>query len=409
MTVNESGTNGTGRKTNGESGGRDDRETTADGGASRRSVLRSIGVVGAGSAGLSVGTVQASPPSHAQANGRSDGTETGTSRDTVTTAGETSTSETTMQVGMYDGSSSSTLDGGTEIEQWLETGLDVQNLFVPWDDALYEVDELFGQTVPALWQAGRSPMLTWELFLTSGSTPDDILSRVADGQYDRYISEWTSRLNRAAKESGVRNPTLYARLAHETNGNWYPWAPAGGTGSPADYVRMWRHVKEQVESQVSDEVEMEWVWAVNGTDVGEYSMEELYPGDGCVDWVALDAYNWGASQSWSDWRSPEEMFARPIDRLKSLSDSPIAVTEVASSSLTASGHDVDRKSEWISRLFAALHERGVEMCIWFNEDKESDWAVFGGERGREQVVVDGEPRQVYAAFADAVGTYCRSQ
>lgn len=367
---------------------------------SRRSVLRSVGGIGIGSLTAFAGLGEANPPPHAPAKGRRN---EGTDSDSE----DTTTPSTTMEIGVSDGSDSSAVRRGSNVEQWLETGLDVQNLFIPWDDGRYELDELFGQTVPSLWQAGRNPILTWELFLTTQSTPEDILTRVVDGEYDNYIAEWTTRLNNAAEASDDTHPTVYIRLGHEMNGNWYPWAPAGGSGTPKAYIRMWRHVREQVEAQRSEEIQLRWIWAANADDVGEYEMEELYPGDKHVDWVAVDCYNWGASQSWSNWQSPQDCFTEPVTRLQALSDNPVAITELGTTSLTSSGYDTDRKAEWISDTFTTLDELGVDMCVWFNQDKETDWAVFGGERGQESISVKGEEHKMYPSFANAVETYCR--
>lgn len=364
----------------------------------RRNVLTATGGIGVAILTGFAGTSQASPPPHASAKGWQD-------KDNSDHDEETTISNSSMQVGLFSGSLTSALNEGSKVEQWTNTGLSVQNLFIPWDNGRYELNELFGTTVPALWQAGRDPMLTWELFLTNGPTPNDILSRVANGEYDDYIADWTDRLNRAATETKVETPTVYIRLAHEMNGDWYPWAPAASDATPETYIAMWRHVKEQVEAQSTDELQLKWVWAANGTDVGAYTMEELYPGDECVDMVAVDCYNWGTSQSWSSWQSPHELFSEPVSRLQSLSDKPIAITEVGTSSLTSSSYDPSQKAAWITDAFAVFDELGVEMCVWFNEDKESDWAVFGGQRGDEQVTIDGQTYEVYSTFADGIRTY----
>lgn len=315
-----------------------------------------------------------------------------------------STLNDNMIVGVSDGSDPQSVTQGNRFDQWLEGEVDVQNIFIPWDDAGYELDELFTQTIPGLWESERQPMLTWELFLTSGSTPDDILSRVASGEYDSYIDEWMSRLNRAATESSISTPTVYIRLGHEMNGNWYPWAPAGGDGTPEAYLEMWKHVWTRVENQSQKDIQIRWVWAANHVDVGEFTMEELYPGDEYVDWLAIDGYNWGESQSWSEWRSPEEIFQQPLQRLASLGDGPLAVTEIGSSSLSGGEADIQRKSEWITDAFIMLNNYNVNMCIWFNEDKESDWAVFGGQRGDEQTEIDKVEYNTYSAFKNSIHT-----
>lgn len=377
-----------------------DTTDTSDEKSCRRDVLRNVGAVGTAALVPFSTPTGATPPPQAKAWGRNkkDDAETDSGTDVI--------SETSMRVGVYDGSNPTCVDQGSNFEQWLGRGLDVQNVFVPWDDGRYELDDLFNQTVPSLWQEGRTPMITWELFLTSGSTPDDILSQVAAGEYDCYIADWVDRLNAAAADTGAAAPSVHIRLAHEMNGDWYPWAPAGGAGTPEDYIAMWRHVRSEVENRSTDDVSVEWVWSVNGVDVGEYAMEDLYPGRAHVDRMAFDRYNWGATQPWSTWQSPSELFSEPVSRLRSLDDAPVAITEFGTTSITASGPDVDKKSAWITDAFTTLDSLGVDMAVWFNRDKETDWAVFGGERGAERVTIDGRQYATYSTFEDAVRTYC---
>lgn len=310
-----------------------------------------------------------------------------------------------MLIGIYDESDPHALHEGNQFAQWLGRGIDVQNIFIPWDDGRYEFDELFDQMLPGLWNRGREPMLTWELSLSSGPTPDDILTKIANGRYDSYIKEWTGRLNQAASADKRETSVVYLRLGHEMNGNWYPWAPAGGSGTPEEYINMWKHVHSEVENQVASNVDIKLVWATNSTDIGEYAMEELYPGDEYVDWLAIDAYNWGEARSWASWHSPDELFSKPLQRLKSIGDHPIAVTEVGSSSMTTTGPDIERKSDWITEAFAVFSKFDVAMCLWFNYDKETDWAVFGGSKGDQNAIIDGQKYNAYSAFRRAVRKY----
>ena len=66
--------------------------------------------------------------------------------------------------------------------------------------------------------------------------------------------------------------------------------------------------------------------------------EAFWPGEAYVDWVAVDGYNWGASRTWSTWRSPESTLGPMVARLRALAPAkPVAVTETASTSAAADG------------------------------------------------------------------------
>jgi hypothetical protein len=57
---------------------------------------------------------------------------------------------------------------------------------------------------------------------------------------------------------------------------------------------------------------------------------------------------------------------------------PVSVNEAGATSATAGG-----KSSYITRYFDWLRANVIRMAIWFNFDKERDWAVFGGALGDE--------------------------
>jgi hypothetical protein len=57
--------------------------------------------------------------------------------------------------------------------------------------------------------------------------------------------------------------------------------------------------------------------------------------------------------------------------------------------VTASGPDVGAKSQWIADAHAYVLAGDIRMVVWFNEDKETDWMVFGGSSGDGAYVGDG--------------------
>jgi beta-mannanase len=309
-------------------------------------------------------------------------------------------------VGAYAGSDRRAVARADATERWLGDSLDVQHVFTPWDVREDAVSYLFEELLPAIWAAGRVPLVTWEPFTPAPeSTPPDVAERIAAGAYDEYVRQWAERL-----ESWVRGPDgvpgtgddrrLYLRFAHEANGDWYPWCPAGDA---APYVAMWRRVRDAF-GEFALDGRVRWLWAVNHVDVGPSGIESVFPGDAYVDRVAVDGFNWGATRDWSAWRSPKAVFEDALDRVEALTDAPACVAEVGCTARTEAGVDPDRKNDWIADAFEYFAGRDVDAVCWFDVDKETDWAVFGGERGLDRWTddADGRTYRVYPSFRRAV-------
>jgi mannan endo-1,4-beta-mannosidase len=304
----------------------------------------------------------------------------------VPAAGPAQATDPPVLLGVYYGNQGWAMGEVAAMEAWQGRRHAVVELFTNWSSTKKTIDNLFKAQLPNVWANGNVPLISWEPF-TGGATPADIEARIARGDYDGYVRTWAARLATFLAGGDGRLGTAddrraWLRPAHEANGDWYPWGAAAGANSPADYVAMWRRIHGLVAATGVGPTQLQWVWAANAEDVGGHAAEAFYPGHAYVDWVAVDGYNWGASQAWSSWRSPGEVLGPMVGRLRALAPlKPLAVTETASTSSTTQGPSLAAKSAWATELFQWLPANGVRMVVWFNEDKETDWAVFGGSAG----------------------------
>jgi len=310
----------------------------------------------------------------------------------------------TMLLGVYYGDQGWKMDQVKALEGWQGKRDAVVVLFTAFDTSNHGMTNLFGQQLPNIWANGNVPLITWEPY-TSRNTPADIESKIAAGSYDSYLLAWGGRLRTflAGPDGAYGNADdrrVYLRLAHEPNGNWYPWS-AGGTTSPATYIAMWQHVHLLLDGLALDPTHLQWVWAVNHEDVGNFAAEEYFPGDLWIDWIAIDGYNWGTSQAWSSWTAPSDVFSSMAGRLRALSTRPLAITETASSSATTAGANAALKAQWITQLFSWAETSDVRMICWFNEDKETDWQTFGGSLGDGTYKVGRTTYKVYGSYRTA--------
>jgi hypothetical protein len=231
-------------------------------------------------------------------------------------------------------------------------------------------------------------MLFWEpKICTWERTPPDVEVQAATGEYDAHLRAWADRLKVYLSGPDTTYDTeddrrVYIRLAHEMNGPWYAWGAITGDNAPSDYIRMWRRVRGIFDARGMDATHVQWIWTVNHTDL-DTRAERYYPGDSYVDWVGIDGYNWGVDGAfpWSTWKSPTEVYDDMIRRLRNLTTKPLAITEYATTTSGASGRSLEDKSRWITDVHRYFLARDVRLVSWFNQDKETDWAVFGGDAG----------------------------
>ncbi|MGB3633718.1 MAG: glycosyl hydrolase [Rubrobacteraceae bacterium] len=191
------------------------------------------------------------------------------------------------------------------------------------------------------------------------------LQKIIRGRYDSYIRTW-------AQEASVWDKPLYLRFAHEMNAAFYPWGVGVNGNTAADYVAAWRHIHDIFEQEGAKNVR--WVWSpLADSPTSEDSLEQMYPGDDYVDWLALDGYNWGTEGPvLSEWRTVAEIFGPSYDKLVSISGKPVMIAEVATAEAGGS------KADWIEEgLLEDVPSRlpQVRAILWFSSDKAMDWRI----------------------------------
>jgi mannan endo-1,4-beta-mannosidase len=217
---------------------------------------------------------------------------------------------------------------------------------------------------------GCCPVITWEPWNAVEKTGIDI-ERLLTGGYDRYIEEMAKLLKSFRKE-------ILLRFAHEMNGNWYPWS--GSSVGPEKYAQMYRYVKDVFDRYGAQNVK--WVFSVNWEDVPPIRANAFlnyYPGDEYVDYVGIDGYNWGDTQSWSRWMTFSDLFSGPYDKITAVLGKPVLITEFSSA---PTGGD---KARWIREGMLDIKKKpNIKGFIVFNVSKEAPWSFpIWSDAGRE--------------------------
>ncbi len=189
------------------------------------------------------------------------------------------------------------------------------------------------------------------------------MSTIIRGDHDVYIRQW-------AKDAAAYGEPIYLRFDQEMNLSRFPWG-VGVNGNTSDqYVAAWRHVHDIFRQEGATNVR--WVWSPNVSNGSSTPFAQVYPGDAYVDWVALDGYNWGTTQSWSRWTSLADVFGPSYDALVRMTNKPIMIAEVG---CAEAGGD---KAAWIRQGF--LQEvpsklPRVRAIVYSNGDWDADWRV----------------------------------
>lgn len=204
---------------------------------------------------------------------------------------------------------------------------------------------------------GCVPVVTWEPWDAARKTAIDYDALLA-GRDDEYIRGFAMKLKAFGKP-------VFLRFAHEMNGDWYPWSAQKIT--PAKYQKLFKHVREVFDRAQAANVR--WVFSINAENVPpENVYNRCYPGDRFVDYIGLDGYNWGITQSWSKWRSFKEIFSGVYQEVVRRYPKPVIISEFSS---TSEGGD---KARWIAEALREIKKMpAVRGLILFNVDKETDW------------------------------------
>ena len=141
------------------------------------------------------------------------------------------------------------------------------------------------------------------------------------------------------------------------------------TGStPQEYVRAWQRMKHVLVQHGATNIQ--YVFSPNTITATSTPYTSLYPGNEYVDWIALDGYNWGTTQSWSKWQSFSEVFSVSYQQLISLAPTkPVMIAEV---NTTDQGGD---KAAWYKDMLATqlpTKFQNVKAIVFYNENRTSE-------------------------------------
>jgi hypothetical protein len=230
------------------------------------------------------------------------------------------------------------------LEAALGRGLDIDHNFYPWEDEFPTWREAWDL------ENGRIPMISWNGSLTLG---------IAAGLQDNLIAERADAVRALGK-------TVLIRWMWEMDGN----RKQGDSVVPQSYVLAWRHIHDMFRSRGATNVE--WVWCPNasafepGADGPKY-----YPGDGYVDWICADGYNWSPGQPNAKWRGFSEIYS-DFYAWGAPHGKPMMVGEFG-----VQERGPGEKAAWLAdaRQTVKTQFPSIGAVVYFDANREYDWRV----------------------------------
>jgi hypothetical protein len=251
------------------------------------------------------------------------------------------------------------------------------------------------QAAAGLEARGITPMIWWK--------PTDPANR-AKGRYERYIRIIKGRhdpyIRQWALDAKAHGGPIVLRFAHEANGHWYPWGLAQLDNTPWRFKQAWRHVWRIFRDLGASNVRFLWNPIEEGCAgcIPDFRYESFYPGNKYVDYVGINAFNWG----WRRWQPLTEILKPSVKRMRQLTGTrslprgkPIIVGELSSN------HVNGNKASWLRTGYRKTFERWpkVKALVYLDVDMrhagQPDWRLIKPANGsalRAYVEIAAKPK-----------------
>jgi hypothetical protein len=225
----------------------------------------------------------------------------------------------------------------------------------PADDVVARITTELADEV----EKDRVPFVSWKVAQGTGAWAE-----IAAGNHDAIISEVADAIARFGR-------TVLLSVHHEPEND-------SDEGTAEDFVAMWRHVHDLIESTLAaSDGGGDVVWVMNyqghSTEPDQDLIASFYPGDAYVDWIAYNPYNWAGCHDGAMWRS----FADVVEPLYEILTSdprfldasgapkPLMIGETG----TNEGGGPNRKARWLRGMADTLREGEfpqLKAVVYFN-------------------------------------------
>lgn len=255
----------------------------------------------------------------------------------------------------------------TEFEKLINKKVSIAHYYRGWE---YLPDPILIKEFGTLRSNGWMPMINVNPYYFKDCPASDkpLYKAISEGQCDEFLHKSGRNL------SQVKEP-FFLLFAWEMNNKDLAWSVNSTGDKPQDFVAAWRHMHDVFVEEGAHSVI--WVFAPNTYAEGSIAYVDLYPGDDYVDWTGIDGYNWGTSQSWSQWSSFAGTFTTSYRHLISVAPKkPIMIAEF---NTTDKGGN---KAQWYTDTLTRdipYNFPQIKAVVIYNEDRTAqehvNWKV----------------------------------
>lgn len=271
------------------------------------------------------------------------------------------------QLGMYRPELPFSLRGVHTTQKQINTKMSLVSFYQTWGG--YSDSEFKLEVMKNIYNAGYTPVVTWEPWTTKFSKKDTIwensCQRIYSGKYDSYIRIF-------AQEAVKFGKPFFIRPFHEFSNYAYQWSSHYGN-SIEDIKKAWIHVYNIFQDVGATNASFVWT---------PYSIADMayYPGDDYVDWIGLDLFNFGTFNQENRWYSFQEIY-KPWKEVLAENTKPVLITEMGSVKI---GGD---HAKWYEEAFEYwVDENKIKAIILFdhpahrlNENEQVDLGINFGK------------------------------
>ncbi len=202
----------------------------------------------------------------------------------------------------------------------------------------------------------RMLLLSWESKWWGGTKAQQpTWKQIAAGELDESVVDVQAARVREYGQRTGKKVFLSFDLEMDTR------TPDNGT--PADYVRAYRHIHDRFRALGVDNVV--WTWIITGYLNHADLFERMYPGDDYVDWIGYNQYNYYLCHD-TDWLSFAQTQYATHDWIRAhLSDGkPLMLSEFGSA---FDAKRPGRQAEWYAQVPRVLKDlEGVKAALQWN-------------------------------------------